>query len=150
MKRAVLFLLVAAVTGGLGATAGQDDPGKKELAKFKGAWTYRSIESGGNQVPAEVFKAVVLTIEGDKFAVKDGDKVVQAGTLRLDPTKTPKAIDAKVSEGQNEGTVMLGVYEFDGDEFKACFDPEGKKRPTAFKSEPESPNFLANYKRSKK
>ena len=45
---------------------------------------------------------------------------------------------------------MLGIYEIDGDTLKAYFDPQGKKRPTEFKSAPGSANVVNVHKRVKK
>jgi hypothetical protein len=45
---------------------------------------------------------------------------------------------------------MLGIYEFDGDKLKVCFDATGKKRPTEFKSPPGSETFVNVHKRVKK
>jgi hypothetical protein len=53
-------------------------------------------------------------------------------------------------EGPDKGKVMLGIYEIDGDKMKACFDPTGKQRPTEFKSEAGSQNFVNVHKRVKK
>jgi hypothetical protein len=55
-----------------------------------------------------------------------------------------------VAEGPNKGTVILGIYEISGETLKVCFDPEGKKRPTEFKTAAGSPTTLAVYKRMKK
>jgi uncharacterized protein (TIGR03067 family) len=67
---------------------------------------------------------------------KRGDEVIQAGTQKIDPSKSPKTIDVTMTEGLNKRAVMLGIYEIDGDTLKACFDPQGKQRPTKFKSAP--------------
>jgi hypothetical protein len=53
--------------------------------------------------------------------------VVEAATQKLDPSKSPKTLDAKVTDGPNKGAVILGIYEISGDTLKVCFDPEGKK-----------------------
>ena len=92
----------------------------------------------------------VVTFEGDKHTVKKGDEVIQVGTQKLDPSKSPKTIDVTMTEGLNKGTVMLGIYEIDGDTLKVCFDAEGKKRPTEFKSAPGSQTFVNVHKRVKK
>jgi uncharacterized protein (TIGR03067 family) len=54
-----------------------------------------------------------------------------------------------VAEGPNKGAVMLGIYEISGDTLKVCFDPEGKKRPTQFKSASGSQTLVV-HKRVKK
>ena len=45
---------------------------------------------------------------------------------------------------------MPGIYEISGDTLKVCFDPEGKKRPTEFKTEAGAPTVLVVHKRVKK
>jgi uncharacterized protein (TIGR03067 family) len=123
---------------------------EKETKKFQGTWNFESSESGGNQIPADQLKGFILTFEGDKHTLKMGDQVVQVGTQKIDPSKSPKTIDVTMTEGPNKGMVMLGIYEIDGDTLKVCFDPQGKKRPTEFKSPPGTENFVNVHKRIKK
>ena len=54
-----------------------------------------------------------------------------------------------MAEGLNKGAVTLGIYEIDGDTLKVCFDPEGKKRPTEFKTASGSQTLVV-HKRLKK
>ena len=76
---------------------------KKELKKFQGTWTFESVEAGGKELPADLFKGMTVTFEGDKYSVKMGDKVVEAATQKLDPSKSPKTLDATVTDGPNKG-----------------------------------------------
>ena len=122
---------------------------EKEVMKFKGTWTFESSEAGGMELPAGELKELLLTFEGDKHTVKKGDEVIQVGTQKLDPSKSPKTIDVTMTEGPSKGAVMLGIYEIDGDTLKVCFDPQGKKRPTEFKSAAGSGNFVNIHKRVK-
>jgi hypothetical protein len=57
-------------------------------------------------------------------------------------------VDAIPDKGK--GPTTLGIYEFDGDTLKFCFDQKGKKRPTAFEAPAGSSYFLATAKRVKK
>src|SRR5262245_9511542 len=99
---------------------------EKEVKKFQGAWTIESSVTGGKELPADDLKGFIVTFEGDKHTVKNGDRVIQVGTQKLDPSKSPKAIDVTMTEGPNKGAVMLGIYEFDGDTLKACLG--GRKK----------------------
>ena len=123
---------------------------EKDLKKFQGAWTFESVEVGGKVDSAADFKDMTVTFEGDQFIVKKGNEVIQVGTEKIDPSKSPKTVDVTVTEGLSKGAVMLGIYEIDGDMLKVCFDPEGKKRPTEFKTAPGSQAFFNVHKRVKK
>jgi uncharacterized protein (TIGR03067 family) len=148
---AALFCAVGfAAVGWSGALADEKGDVEKEVKKFQGTWTIESSVTGGMEIPADQLKGFIVIYEGNKHTVKYGDKVIQVGTQKIDPSKSPKTIDVTMSEGPSKGTTMLGIYEFDGDTLKACFDPTGKKRPTEFKSAPGSQNFVNVHKRVKK
>ena len=146
----LLCTLGLTASGGTGARADDKADVEKELKKFQGTWTFESVEAGGKKAPPDELKGLTITFAGDKFTVKKGDELIQAGTQKIDPSKSPKTIDVRMTEGLNKGAVMLGIYEIDGDTLKVCFDPQGKKRPTEFKSAPGSENFVNVHKRVKK
>ena len=147
---AALFCAVGfAASGGPGTLADDKAELEKEARKFRGTWTFESSVTGGEELPADHLKMFVVIFEGDKHTVKNCDEVIQVGTQKLDPSKSPKTIDVTMVEGPHKGTVMLGIYEIDADTLKVCFDPEGKARPTEFKSPPGSKNFVNVHKRVK-
>jgi uncharacterized protein (TIGR03067 family) len=147
---AVAFCAICfAASGGSGTVADDKAELEKEAKKFQGTWTFESSVTGGEELPADDLKMFVVTFDGDKHTVKKGDEVIQVGTQVLDLSKSPKTIDVTMLEGPHKGTVMLGIYEIDGDTLKVCFDPEGKTRPTEFKSPPGSKNFFNVHKRVK-
>ena len=123
---------------------------KKEADKLKGTWKFTSLEMDGKSVIPPGGESPTITFEGEKFTVKAGTTVVQAGTQKLVGGKKPNTVDATVTEGEGKGTTMLGIYEVDGDTLKACFDPTGKKRPTEFKSPAGSGYMLVVAKRAEK
>ncbi len=146
----LLCTLVLTAIGGSGTLADDKADVEKETKKFQGTWMFESSEAGGQKLSADDLKGLILTFEGDKHTVKKGDEVIQVGTQKIDPSKSPKTIDVTMTEGPSKGKVMLGIYEFDGDTLKVCFDAEGKKRPTEFKSAAGSPTFVNVHKRVKK
>lgn len=120
---------------------------EKETKKFQGTWTIESSVTGGQEIPRDQLKGFRVIYEGDKHTLTHDGKVFQVGTQKIDPSKSPKTIDVTMTEGPEKGKVMLGIYAFDGDTMKACFDPTGKQRPTEFKSPAGSPNFVNIHKR---
>jgi uncharacterized protein (TIGR03067 family) len=145
---AALFCIVCFTASG--AVADDKADRAKETKKFQGTWTIESSVTGGQEIPRDQLKDFIVIYEGEKHTLKHGDKVFQVGTQKIDPTKSPKTVDVTMIEGPDKGKVMLGIYEIDGDTLKVCFDPHGKKRPTEFKSEPGSQNFVNVHKRVKK
>ena len=145
----LLCTLGLSAAGGPGALADDKADVENELKKFQGTWTFESVEAGGKKLPIDPFKGMTVTFEGDKYSVKMGDMVVEAATLKLDPSKSPRPFDSTVTEGPNKGKVYLAIYEISGDTLKVCFDPEGKKRPTEFKGE-SGAQTLVIHKRVKK
>ena len=148
MTSRLAFGLVVAMLAGMPAVADEKDA-KTDKDKLQGTWKFTSMERAG-QVTPQGDEAPTITFDGDKFTVKGGDAVLQAGTQTLDSSKKPKTVDAKVTEGEQKGTTMLGIYELDGDTLKACFDMSGKKRPTEFKTEAGTDLMLVVMKRVKK
>ena len=146
----LLGTLVFTAPGGTGARADDKAEVEKELKKFQGIWTFASSEAGGKKAPADDLKGLTITFEGNKHTVKKGDEVLQVGTQKLDPSKSPKTIDVTITEGPKKGAVMLGIYQIDADTLTVCFDEEGKKRPTEFKSAAGSETFVNVHKRVKK
>src|SRR5437763_16931726 len=109
---AILCVLGFTASGG---RADEKPDVAKELKKFQGTWTFESSESGGQKMPADQLKGLVLTFDGAKHTVKQGSEVVQVGTQTIDPSKSPKAIDVTLTDGPMTGSVLLGIYELDGD-----------------------------------
>src|SRR5262249_14318310 len=121
MRISLLTLLGALVFTAFSAPgAWADDKAdiEKELKKFQGTWSFESSEAGGQKLPADELKELILVFEGNKFTVKKGDQVVQVGTEKIDPSKSPKTVDVTITEGPEKGAVMLGIYEIDGDTLK--------------------------------
>ncbi len=115
-------VLVAALAG-----EGADD-----LKKFQGSWTVLSLVEKTKAVPAEELAILEINVEKDVLTVKEKGKAVVQYQIKLDPTKTPKAIDFTHLIGENKGKTEPGIYSFDGKQLKMVLDEERKGRPTAF------------------
>jgi len=149
--RSTLVAVVCAL--GVAAAGARPDDKADPAAEFKtfhGTWTFESVESGGKALPADLFKGMTVTFEGDRYSVRAGDKVVEAATQKLDPSKSPKTLDATVTDGPNKGSRVLGIYEISGDTPRVSFDPARTKRPTEFKTAAGSATTLVVHRRTKK
>jgi len=145
MKLHVLFVLSIAL---LIAASSSGGDAKMELKKLEGAWDMVSGESKGAKLPESTVKAAKLTIAGDKHTVKVGEDNI-VGTHKLDPTKTPKAIDAMDTEGPYKGKTTLGIYKVENGQFTVCFAPPGKDRPTEFTTKSGTGELLHVWKMKK-
>jgi uncharacterized protein (TIGR03067 family) len=146
--KCLCVVAVASLTAGGTLLGGGKGAGENELKKLQGTWRFVSQEKEGKPRPPEQVAKLKITFTGDKWAVSEDGKVVQAGTHKLDPTKKPARVDAVVTEGEDKGSTMLGIYELKGDTMKVCFDPQGKERPTSFTA--KAGQFSAVIQREKK
>jgi uncharacterized protein (TIGR03067 family) len=148
-----LLLLVPVAFLGVGAGAGED-PAKKELKKFEGAWMMVTGKHDGAKLPDEHVKKGRLTYMGKAVLVEtphQSKETIKARITRLDPTKKPAEMDWVRSNGPHAGEKMLAIYEFiDDDQYQICFAPAGKPRPKDFSTKAGSGHFLHVWKRVKK
>ena len=123
----------------------------KDLQAFKGTWRLSSKEVNGKKFSEEEIKDVIATADGSgKVTVRRGDQVIGEGTVKLDPTKKPKAIDVTFTEGERKGKTVLGIYEIDSDAFRVCVARDGDERPTDFSAKAGSGRTLVAYQRETK
>jgi uncharacterized protein (TIGR03067 family) len=143
MILAALFLV--------GADKPKKDAASTDLEKLQGVWSVVGAESNGEKFAVSQLQPSKVIFKGDRMIrTKLGKPFISR--IKLDPSKTPRAIDihVKVDNGEGEKTVRrLGIYELDGDTLKIA-TTMGKKRPTAFKTRADSDVVLVIYKRAKK
>jgi uncharacterized protein (TIGR03067 family) len=107
------------------------------------------MDRNGQQVIEEGIKDSKVTIEGNRYTVERGDKTLERGNFRLDPSRSPKAVDTTPSEGPDKGKTVRGIYELEGDTLRTCVAPPGEERPSEFAAEVETNFMLFVYKRAK-
>ena len=152
MRRCGLAGLALALLLGGGVRADEKKADKAEAVReegkrLNGTWEVVSAVFDGTKQP--VPRKATLTIKGDKYTVREGEKVVADGTFTVDPTATPKSLDGIPSSGPDKGKPHRGIYEVKGDTYRVCLAPPGKPRPKAFESKEGSGHALVTYKRAK-
>ena len=130
------------------AANAQDEAAKKDLSRFQGSWELVADWRDGNKVSAEESRKTKITIKGEKFDFPDesGIGTSKNGTIKLDPSKSPKLMDTTANPANGE--VSLGIYEFTEEGYKVCFAVPGQARPTEFSSKPGSGHNYQVWKRS--
>ena len=76
-------------------------------------------------------------------------ETLERGTLKVDPTKTPAALDLTLTEGREKGRTFLCIYEWEGDALRYGCKSRGGFRPQAFTAEPGNDLELVTLRRSK-
>ena len=121
----------------------------KDAVAIQGTWLPSAAELAGKKYPDEVRKSIKLVIKDDTYAVTVGQAPPDRGTVKLDPSASPKAIDIAGTEGPNKGKTFLAIYELSGDTLRICYDLSGQSRPGEFRTEPNTALFLVTYQRAK-
>jgi uncharacterized protein (TIGR03067 family) len=141
----------AALTLALLGVAGarDDDAAKKELEAFTGTWRAVSATKDGKEAPRERAEKISLVVKGEKYTFTGSDGVAIEGTHKVNPSKSPKEIEAVRSSGEGKGEKILGIYELTKDTYKVCLAPPGKPRPKEFASKEGTGHRLLEFKRAR-
>jgi uncharacterized protein (TIGR03067 family) len=127
------------------------DAVKEEMKKLQGTWVLTALTRNGNGTPRVEEWDFKLTIKGNKYTVKVGDRITLEGTIKIDPTKKPKVFEETHTTGPQKGKSSVGIYKLAGDSLTLCLPETGKdNRPTDFVSKPGTNHELTVFKREKK
>ncbi len=120
MRAQALAALSLTLTVAVAALAGRDEPkavqGKgtvvvqDDLKQLQGSWAIAVMEEGGQNAPDDLLKDMSVLVKEDKLSVQEKDKVILEFKVKLDPSKTPKAIAAQgVRHGSHEQAEPRGA-----------------------------------------
>jgi uncharacterized protein (TIGR03067 family) len=130
------------------ARSHDDEKEKKARAEMNGTWVPSAAELDGEKLPKSVIKSIKLVIKDEKYTVTVGE-AVDEGTVTLDLESEPTGMEIKGTKGPNEGKTIPAIYELKDDTLKVCYNLEGKKRPTEFKTTAGSKFYMVTYQREK-
>jgi uncharacterized protein (TIGR03067 family) len=144
----VRIMGLAVLALGLAGVSVQAQKVTGDLKKMQGSWVMVSLIENGKEVPAAERQKRRLTIKGNVSTLTFG-KEKSTGTYKLDESKKPRTLDITLSDGEDKGKKMLGIYEFRGEQLRICLAEVGGKRPTKFESTPGSFQALEVWKKAK-
>jgi uncharacterized protein (TIGR03067 family) len=154
LKWAAAFVLAGVVTG-VGvvavvprALAAADDATtvEAELKKLQGTWLIATFEQAGTKKEA-TGNEEQLRIEGETFSLWHDGHLEEKGTIKLDLSRNPKAIDFQFLEGRRDGQTDPAIYTWEGANLKLCLVREGEERPTDFTTKPGEKRVVAIMRR---
>jgi uncharacterized protein (TIGR03067 family) len=141
--------LVLALALLLGAALPPKDDAQNDLDQLQGSWTMVLLFINGDEVAADQVKTGALVVDGGEYRPKLGANAADT-TIKVDSSKTPKAIDFTHTTGPQKGTTLKGIYKIERDELTICRGlTEGEDRPTEFSAPKGSGLLLVVWKRSK-
>jgi uncharacterized protein (TIGR03067 family) len=126
IRIAAIALLALGAAGGVSAQSGLS----KELTSLQGTWVMTSIN--GEAVDGSQ-PELTVTFTDDKYSQSLNGQVTERGTIKLDPSKKPMAIDFVITEGQDANKTQLGVIEIAADSITGKLNTPGvPQRPADF------------------
>jgi len=142
--------LLAVMAGlGLGALSVAQDAAKNESEVLRGRWTAVAAinaEGKAETVAEDDPKHFTFEFTQDKLITKLKNASIE-GAYKLDPAKSPKAIDLVRRRGGKE-LIFRGIYAVVGDRLRFCLAGPGEERPKEFK-QGEGIEFAVELKRVK-
>jgi uncharacterized protein (TIGR03067 family) len=130
------------------ARSHDDEKAKKARAEMNGTWTPISAELDGEKLPKDALNSIKLVLKDEKYTATV-DEQVDEGTVTLDLESDPTGMEIKGTKGPNEGKTIPAIFELKDDVLKVCYNLDGKKRPTEFKTKAGSKFYLVTYKKKK-
>jgi uncharacterized protein (TIGR03067 family) len=133
---------------GLGLAFAQ--PAEDAPKQLQGIWTATKAERDGNAADDVVGHRLSFT--GNRFQIQSKDgKPLYAGTVRVDSSAKPAAIDFEHTEGVLKGRAWQGIYALDGDTLTICDNAPNldEGRPAAFEAKSGSGYVLITFTRAK-
>jgi uncharacterized protein (TIGR03067 family) len=135
---------------GTGLVVAFAQPAEEAPKNLQGSWTATKAQRDGKAIDDVVGHQLSFT--GKRFRIQSRDgKPLYAGTVRVDPSAKPAAIDFEHAEGALKGKAWKGIYAVDGDTLTTCDNAPDldKGRPTAFEAKSGSGYVLITFQRAK-
>lgn len=144
---AACVVLVLGAVAPAGGRADEAESVRRDRERYAGTWKVVSIAADGNAPGGEAREIVVVNAADGTWRLSVDGRQVSAGTSRIDPLADPKEIDLEITEGDGKGSVLLGIYDFDGDRRRLCFRGRDGWRPRAFEAAAGSGAVLVEFER---
>ena len=148
MQRLISAICVGLILG-TGLVLAFAQPADDAQQKLQGTWTATKAERDGKAADDVVGHR--LSFNGNRFQIlsKDG-KPLYEGSVRVNPSAKPWAIDFDHTEEALKGKTWKGIYVLDGDTLTICDNAPNLDvgRPSSFETKSGSGYELITFKRA--
>jgi uncharacterized protein (TIGR03067 family) len=148
MQRLISAICVGLILG-TGLVLAFAQPADDAQQKLQGTWTATKAERDGKAADDVVGHR--LSFNGSRFQIlsKDG-KPLYEGSVRVNPSAKPWAIDFDHTEEALKGKTWKGIYVLDGDTLTICDNAPNLDvgRPSSFETKSGSGYELITFKRA--
>jgi len=125
-------------------------PAKAAETTVQGTWIATKAEQDGKA--ADDLVGHRLSFNSNRFEIRSkDDKLLYAGTVKINPSTKPATIDFQQTKGALKGKAWKGIYVVDGDTLTTCDNAPNLKngRPAVFEAKSGSGYVLITFKRAK-
>jgi RNA polymerase sigma-70 factor (ECF subfamily) len=136
----------------MSSSTSADTAAEKAAKELQGEWKAVEVEIQGEKSPEDQVKNFRVVIKGDILNIEVGNLGIRRKKFKLDPTKTPKAMDLTSLDGPAKGKDHAAIYELEKGRLRICFpDWTGgpAKRPPEFRTQPGDGYGLLTLERVK-
>lgn len=114
---------------------------RAQLAALADTWELAARVADGQLAPPAA--RTLLTLDGGRYTVRVGGAVAEAGTVRVYPLVTPRALDFVPPAGDDRPC----RFDLAGDELKVAYLPGSRERPSGFECPPDTGGVIETWRR---
>jgi len=114
-----------------------------DTTRLQGRWIVVEFEDSGVPVPPGA-GITALEFAGDTLFLEAGpaDPSDRLGLLfSSDPTTSPPSLDIQATTPDGDVFFMTGIYAFEGEQLRVCWNDSGHGRPATFKTDAQTTGF---------
>jgi uncharacterized protein (TIGR03067 family) len=132
LKKIISAICIFGVALSIASAGGAQSTTPAGADALQGTWA--AVAVAGRDLPPGMHAAIVFT--GTKYQGFENGVANESGTITLDLTKRPIALDLTIAEGRDAGKTQLGILEVAGDTMSMVLaEPGITVRPAALTGE---------------